>query len=68
VRHTQINRTINSLGTFALPSGAPILTYKDSVYADEATDACNPVMSVVPLDGNDVTKGMVAYLTLGVTM
>ena len=45
-----------------------MLMILDYVYAGEATDGYNPVMSVVPLDGNDVTKGMVAYLTLGVAM
>jgi hypothetical protein len=45
-----------------------MLMILDSVYSGEATNGYNPVMSVVPLDGNDVTKGMVAYLTLGVAM
>lgn len=44
------------------------LTIPDSIYSGEATDGYNPIMSVVPLDGTDVTKGMVAYLTLGVAM
>ncbi|KAL3427937.1 hypothetical protein PVAG01_01446 [Phlyctema vagabunda] len=49
--HTQINRTTNSI---------------DSIYSGETVGGFNPVMSVVPLDGEDVTKGMVAYITLGV--
>jgi len=49
--HTQINRTTNSV---------------DSVYSSEDTAGFDPVMVVVPLDGEDVTKGMVGYLTLGV--
>ncbi|CZR61636.1 probable protocatechuate 3,4-dioxygenase beta subunit [Phialocephala subalpina] len=51
VSHTQINRTTNAV---------------DSVYASENTAGFNPVMTVVPLDGEDVTNGMVAYITLGV--
>lgn len=50
-QHTTINRTTNAV---------------DSIYADELVGGWNPVMSVVPLDGEDVTKGMVAYITLGV--
>lgn len=38
----------------------------DMVYPMEAASGYSPTMSVVPLDGNDVTKGMVAYLTIGV--
>lgn len=49
--HTQINRTTNDI---------------DSVWADEATVGFSPLMQVVPLDGEDVTKGMVGYITLGV--
>ncbi|KAF4637561.1 hypothetical protein G7Y89_g543 [Cudoniella acicularis] len=50
VSHAQINRTINAV---------------DSIYAAEAMDEFNPIMSVIPLDGEDVAKGMVAYITLG---
>ncbi|KAH8595955.1 Intradiol ring-cleavage dioxygenase [Bisporella sp. PMI_857] len=49
--HTQINRTTNDI---------------DSIWASENTAGFSPLMSVVPLDGEDVTKGMVAYITLGV--
>ncbi|KAH6665022.1 dioxygenase [Halenospora varia] len=49
--HTQINRTTNAI---------------DTIYAAESVNGFNPIMSVVPLDGEDVTKGMVAYITLGV--
>lgn len=38
----------------------------DTIFASEATGGYNPTMVVVPLDGEDVTKGMVGYLTLGV--
>lgn len=50
-QHTSINRTTNVV---------------DDIYAGEIVGGWNPVMSVVPLDGEDVTKGMVAYITLGV--
>lgn len=36
------------------------------MYASENTAGFDPVMTVVPLDGVDVTNGMVAYITLGV--
>jgi hypothetical protein len=38
----------------------------DDIYPAESIAGFNPIMSVVPLDGENVTKGMVAYLTLGV--
>jgi hypothetical protein len=36
----------------------------DDIYPAENIAGFNPIMSVVPLDGENVTKGMVAYLTL----
>jgi protocatechuate 3,4-dioxygenase beta subunit len=51
VSHTQINRTTNDV---------------DSVWPSEDIDGYNPLMQVVALDGEDVTKGMIAYITLGV--
>ncbi|KAF6833037.1 hypothetical protein CPLU01_05833 [Colletotrichum plurivorum] len=51
VGHTAINRTINAV---------------DSIYAEEQSGSWNPLMVVEPLDGEDVTKGMLAYITLGV--
>ncbi|KAL0933332.1 uncharacterized protein CTRU02_212295 [Colletotrichum truncatum] len=51
VSHTEINRTINAV---------------DTIYADEQAGSWNPLMVVEPLDGEDVTKGMLAYITLGV--
>jgi protocatechuate 3,4-dioxygenase beta subunit len=50
VTHTEINRTVNAV---------------DSIFAAEAGD-WDPAMAVVALDGVDVTKGMVGYITLGV--
>lgn len=49
--HIQINRTTNAI---------------DSIFGYQDTDGFNSLMQVVPLDGSDVTKGMVAYITLGV--
>jgi protocatechuate 3,4-dioxygenase beta subunit len=49
--HTTINRTLNS---------------DDGVWVDEATGGFNPLVDVIPLDGHDVTKGMVGYITIGV--
>lgn len=43
-----------------------LIDSSDSIYAGEIVNGWDPVMSVVPLDGEDVTKGMVAYITLGV--
>ncbi|TEA10707.1 hypothetical protein C8034_v008901 [Colletotrichum sidae] len=51
VSHTEINRTTNAV---------------DSIFAQELAGNWNPNMVVEPLDGEDVTKGMVAYITLGV--
>ena len=49
--HTEINRTTNAV---------------DSVFSQDTAGGYNPVVSVVPLDGKDVTKGMVGYVTIGV--
>ncbi|KXH31886.1 protocatechuate 3 [Colletotrichum simmondsii] len=51
VSHTEINRTTNDI---------------DSIFADESKGNWNPNMVVEPLDGEDVTKGMLAYITIGV--
>ncbi|KAI9923723.1 hypothetical protein ASPWEDRAFT_120956 [Aspergillus wentii DTO 134E9] len=51
VSHTEINRTTNAA---------------DSVYSQDTEGGYNPVISVVPIDGEDVTKGMVGYITIGV--
>lgn len=48
--HTQINRTTNAV---------------DSVFS-QVNNGYNPVVSVEPADGKDVTKGMVGYITIGV--
>lgn len=48
--HTEINRTTNAV---------------DTVFS-EVDNGFSPVVSVVPADGQDVTKGMVGYITIGV--
>ncbi|KAI3341625.1 Intradiol ring-cleavage dioxygenase [Ustulina deusta] len=48
--HTQINRTTNSV---------------DSIFADN-NNGYNPVISVVPSDGEDYTNGIIGYITVGV--
>lgn len=52
-RHTEIERTTNDV---------------DSIFAGETGTGWNPVVQVEPLDGTDVSKGMVGYITLGVNM
>ncbi|GAT30076.1 hypothetical protein RIB2604_03300480 [Aspergillus luchuensis] len=49
--HTQINRTTNA---------------DDLVFPYDTAGGFNPVVNVVPMDGKDVTKGMIGYITLGV--
>ena len=51
--HTQIERTTNDV---------------DSIYSGETVNGWNPVVQVEALDGEDVTKGMVGYITLGVNL
>ncbi|OJJ88524.1 intradiol ring-cleavage dioxygenase [Aspergillus glaucus CBS 516.65] len=51
VSHTEINRTTNAV---------------DSVFSQGLDGGYNPVISVEPVDGEDVTKGMVGYVTIGV--
>lgn len=49
--HTEINRTTNAA---------------DTVFSEDTVNGYNPVISIVPIDGKDVTKGMVGYITIGV--
>ncbi|OBR02774.1 Protocatechuate 3 [Colletotrichum higginsianum IMI 349063] len=51
IGHTEINRTTNDI---------------DTIFADEFAGSWNPNMVVEPLDGEDVTKGMLAYITIGI--
>jgi hypothetical protein len=49
--HTEINRTTNAV---------------DSVFSQDTDGGYNPVVSIVPADGEDVTNGMIGYITIGV--
>lgn len=49
--HTQINRTTNA---------------NDSVFSQDTAGGYNPIVSVVPADGQDVSNGMIGYITIGV--
>ncbi|CAI7577536.1 unnamed protein product [Penicillium palitans] len=49
--HAEINRTTNAA---------------DSVFSQDTANGYNPVISIVPIDSKDVTKGMVGYITVGV--
>lgn len=51
VSHTQINRTLNS---------------EDELIADSFANGYSPMVSIVPMDGVDVTNGMIGYVTIGV--
>lgn len=51
VQHTQINRTLNS---------------EDDIFADGWANGYDPIVSIVPADGEDVTNGMIGYITIGV--
>ncbi|KAF4774195.1 protocatechuate 3 [Colletotrichum scovillei] len=51
VSHTEINRTTNDV---------------DSVYSSGLANGYNPVIDIVPLDGSDITQGMVGYITIGI--
>lgn len=49
--HTGIHRVTNA---------------EDHIMSRSFEGGFSPMFSVVPVDGKDVTKGMVAYITLGV--
>lgn len=49
--HTQINRTTNA---------------EDTIFGDGFANGYDPVVSIVPMDGEDLTKGMIGYITIGV--
>lgn len=49
--HTQINRTKNDV---------------DSVFDQDTVGGYNPIISVVPADGENVENGMIGYITVGV--
>ncbi|KAI0411507.1 Intradiol ring-cleavage dioxygenase [Xylaria grammica] len=49
--HTQINRTTNPA---------------DSIFSGASEGSYNPIMSVVPADGEDITNGVIGFITIGV--
>lgn len=49
--HTGINRTTNDI---------------DSIYAGETANGYDPIISIVPMDGENVENGAVGYITIGV--
>ncbi|KAJ5547122.1 hypothetical protein N7494_004707 [Penicillium frequentans] len=51
VSHTQINRTTNAKG---------------SAFSGDTDGGYNPIISVVPADGENVNNGMIGYITMGV--
>ncbi|KAI0123293.1 dioxygenase [Xylariales sp. AK1849] len=51
VSHTEINRTTNDI---------------DSIYSGETVNGWDPTLSIIPLDGENVENGVVAYITIGV--
>ncbi|KAF7924759.1 hypothetical protein BELL_0707g00020 [Botrytis elliptica] len=51
VSHTQIERTTNA---------------EDNYYTGGFAHGYNPVMDIVPIDGEDITKGMIGYITMGI--
>lgn len=50
-QHTEINRTTNA---------------EDSIFGDSFAGGYDPVISIVAADGEDVTNGMIGYVTIGV--
>lgn len=52
-KHVEIERTTNDI---------------DSIFSGETGTGWNPVVQVEALDGVDVSKGMVGYITLGVNL
>lgn len=49
--HTEINRTLNS---------------EDTIFSNGFVGGYDPVVNIVPMDGEDVTKGVIGYITMGV--
>ncbi|KAE8147617.1 aromatic compound dioxygenase [Aspergillus avenaceus] len=49
--HTEVKRTTNA---------------EDMVFDQDTKNGYNPVVNIVPVDGEDVTKGMIGYITIGV--
>ncbi|KAB8275357.1 Intradiol ring-cleavage dioxygenase [Aspergillus minisclerotigenes] len=51
VFHTEIDRITNA---------------QDAIYQNGTKGGFNPVVSIVPADGKDISKGMIGYITMGV--
>lgn len=49
--HTQINRTTNDV---------------DDIYAGETANGWDPSLQLVPMDGVDISNGVIGYVTVGV--
>lgn len=51
VSHTEINRTTNDV---------------DSVFSYGFANGYNPIIDIVAADGEDITNGMIGYITIGI--
>ncbi|KAI1497538.1 protocatechuate 3,4-dioxygenase beta subunit [Biscogniauxia marginata] len=51
VSHTAINRTTNNI---------------DSIFQAEAANGWDPIITVVPMDGENIENGIIGYITIGV--
>ncbi|KAH7150312.1 GPI anchored dioxygenase-like protein [Dactylonectria estremocensis] len=51
VSHTEIERTTNDV---------------DTVFSSGFENGYNPVVDIVPLNGNDIRNGMIGYITIGI--
>ncbi|KAH9897129.1 protocatechuate 3,4-dioxygenase beta subunit [Xylariomycetidae sp. FL2044] len=49
--HTEIDRTTNDV---------------DSIYAQQSANGYDPILSIVPMDGENVENGVIGYITIGV--
>lgn len=49
--HTEIERTTNDV---------------DSIFSDSFAGGYDPIVSVIAADGEDITQGMIGYITIGV--
>jgi hypothetical protein len=51
--HTQINRTLNTEDSLG-------------IFTEASANGYNPLVSVIPADGENVENGMIGYITIGV--
>ncbi|PWY95355.1 protocatechuate 3,4-dioxygenase beta subunit [Aspergillus sclerotioniger CBS 115572] len=62
-----LEREIMALEPYASVTKVERLTNQfDNTYNNENTGGYNALVSVVPMDGEDVTKGMIGFVTIGV--